>query len=201
MRKFVVSVHSTANNVVTGPPSGDETDFMQWAQPGIDESSDAFLTHLDNVDTIVLGRGTYQDLVRKWPKVTEWPDVPEVALRMGERVNTASKFVVTDSLTSDRLEWGDYEPATRISGANLIDQITELKQEHGGDVMSFGSPILVRTLANARLVDEYLIVVHPVIVDVGRRLFEDFEGRTDLRLLGVDRFSGGAMIVRYAVAP
>ena len=200
MRKFVVSVHSTANNVITGPPSGDETDFMQWAQPGIDESSHTFLTYLDNVDTIVLGRGTYQDLVRKWPKVKEWPDVPEVALRMGERVNTAKKFVVTDSLDSDSLEWGEYEPATRISGANLIDQITMMKREDGGDLMSFGSPILVRSLANARLVDEYLIVVHPVIVDVGRRLFEDFEGRTDLRLLGVDRFSGGAMIVRYAVA-
>ena len=61
MRKLVVSVHSTANNIVTGPPSGDETDFMQWAQPGIDDSSDTFLTHLANVDTIVLGRGTYQD--------------------------------------------------------------------------------------------------------------------------------------------
>ena len=106
MRKLVVSIHSTANNIVTGPPSGDETDFMQWAQPGIDDSLDTFLTHLANVDTILLGRGTYQDLVRKWPKVKEWPGVPEVALRMGEKVNTAEKFVVTDTLPSDGLEWG-----------------------------------------------------------------------------------------------
>ena len=79
MRKLIVSIHSTANNIVTGSPAGDETDFMQWAQPGIDDSLDTFLTYLDNVDTIVLGRGTYQDLVRKWPTVKDWPDVPEVA--------------------------------------------------------------------------------------------------------------------------
>ena len=54
MRKLIVSIHSTANNIVTGSPAGDETDFMQWAQPGIDDSLDTFLTYLDNVDTIVL---------------------------------------------------------------------------------------------------------------------------------------------------
>ena len=134
MRKLVVSIHSTANNIVTGPPSGDETDFMQWAQPGIDDSLDTFLTHLANVDTIVLGRGTYQDLVRKWPKVKEWPGVPEVALRMGEKVNTAEKFVVTDTLPSDGLEWGEYEPPIRIAGTDLIRKITQLKDGDGGDI-------------------------------------------------------------------
>ena len=62
MRKLIVSIHSTANNIVTGPPSGDETDFMQWAQPGIEDSVDKFLVSLDGVDTILLGRGTYEDL-------------------------------------------------------------------------------------------------------------------------------------------
>ena len=72
MRKLIVSIHSTANNKGTGPPTGDETDFMPWAQPGIDDSQDRLLGSLDGVDTIVLGRGTYEDLVRKWPKVKEW---------------------------------------------------------------------------------------------------------------------------------
>lgn len=198
MRKLVVSIHSTANNIVTGPPSGDETDFMQWAQPGIDDSLDTFLTHLANVDTIVLGRGTYQDLVRKWPKVKEWPDVPEVALRIGEKVNTAEKFVVTDTLPSDGLEWGEYEPPIRIAGTDLIHKITQLKAGDGGDIVTFGSPILVQTLTNARLVDEYQIMVHPVIVSDGRRLFEHLDGRTDFRLVGVDKFNGGAMMITYA---
>jgi dihydrofolate reductase len=199
MPKLIVSIHSTANNIVTGSPAGDETDFMQWAQPGIDDSLATFLTYLDNVDTIMLGRGTYQDLVRKWPTVKDWPDVPEVALRIGERVNSAKKFVVTDTLSSDSLEWGEYESPTSIAGADLIAQVAELKHAPGGDIVTFGSPVLVQSLTNARLVDEYQILVHPVIVSVGRRLFENLEGRTDLRLIDVDRFSGGAMMIRYAV--
>ena len=198
MRKLIVSIHSTANNIVTGPPSGDETDFMQWAQPGIDESSDTFLASLDDVDTIVLGRGTYQDLVRKWPLVKQWPDVSEVALRMGEKVNAAQKFVVTDTLTPDSLQWGEYEPATAVAGADLIGQISAWKHADGGHIMTFGSPMLVQSLTNAHLVDEYQIIVHPVIVNAGRRLFENLDQRTDLRLVEINTFNGGAMMVTYA---
>ena len=109
MRKLIVSIHSTANNIVTGPPSGDETDFMQWAQPGIDDSLDSFLVSLDGVDTILLGRGTYEDLVRKWPKVKEWPDVSDVGLRIGKIVNTAQKVVVTGQHPLQRLAWGEFD--------------------------------------------------------------------------------------------
>ena len=200
MRKLIVSIHSTANNIVTGPPTDDETDFMQWAQPGINDTMDKFLTSLDGVDTLVLGRGTYEDLVRKWPQVKEWPDVPEVALRMGEKVNTARKFVVTSTLPPESLHWGEYEPPSSIAGSALRQRITELKQSEGGDIMTFGSPVLVQSLTNARLVDEYQIIMHPVIVSEGRRLFENLDGRTDLRLVNVDTFSAGAMMITYATA-
>ncbi len=63
MRKIIVSIHSTANDIVTGPPS-DSTNFMVWAQAGIEDSLQSFLKSLANVDTILLGRATYEDLVR-----------------------------------------------------------------------------------------------------------------------------------------
>lgn len=198
MRKLIVSIHSTANNIVTGPPSGDETDFMQWAQPGSDESLDSFLVSLDGVDTILLGRGTYEDLVRKWPTVAEWPDVSEVALRIGDKVNTAHKVIVTGAHPLERLAWGAFEAPTQISGTDVDAQIAELKQGDGGDIITFGSPVLVQSLTNAGLVDEYRILIHPVIVNTGRRLFEHLHGRTDLRLLGVETFEHGAMLVSYA---
>jgi len=200
MRKLIVSIHSTANNIVTGPPSGDETDFMQWAQPGIEDSLDKFLVSLDGVDTILLGRGTYEDLGRKWPKVKEWPGVSDVTLRIGEKVNTAAKFVVTGKHPLNSLEWGDFERPTQITGADVEEQIKKLKEGDGGDIITFGSPVLVQSLTNAGLVDEYRIIVHPVIVSEGRRLFENLDGRTDLRLVGVDTLAGGAMIVTYAPA-
>jgi dihydrofolate reductase len=197
MRKLIVSIHSTANNIVTGPPHGDETDFTRWAQPGIDQTSEKFLASLDGVDTVVLGRGTYEDLVRKWPNVKEWPDVPEVALGIGEKINSARKFVIT-SQSAERLPWGAYEPATPLAGPDIERQIRELKEADGGDIITFGSPVLVQALANAGLVDEYRIIVHPVIMHEGRRLFDNLDGRTDLRLVEVETLPGGAMMVTYA---
>lgn len=164
----------------------------------IDDALDSFLVSLDGVDTILLGRGTYEDLVRKWPTVKQWPDVPDVALRIGELVNTARKFVVTGEHPLERLAWGEFEPPTQITGADVEAQIEELKQGDGGDIITFGSPVLVQSLTNAGLVDEYRILIHPVIVHTGKRLFENLQGRTDFRLLGVETFEHGAMLVRYA---
>lgn len=197
MRKLVVSIHSTANDIVTGPPSGDMTEW-QWAGPGIEESLDTFRTSLASVDTILLGRATYEDLVRKWPRVNEWPDVSDLALRVAEKINTTPKIVVTGNYPIERLEWGAFEPPTPITGASIEEQIKALKERDGGDIMTFGSPTLVQSLINAGLVDEYRILIHPVIVNEGRRLFENLNGRTDLRLNGVETLESGAILVTYA---
>jgi dihydrofolate reductase len=199
MRKLVVSIHSTANDIVTGPPSGDETDFMQWAHPGIEDSLDTFRMSLASVDTILLGRATYEDLVRKWPKVKEWPDVSDVALRIGEKINTTPKVVVTGKHPLESLEWGEFEPPTQLTGGSVEEQIKELKEGDGGDIITFGSPTLVQSLTNAGLVDEYRILIHPVVVNEGKRLFENLKGRTNFRLIGVDTFEGGAILVTYAL--
>ena len=63
MRKLIVSIHSTANDIVTGP-APDETNFMVWAQAGIEDSLEPFLKSLANVDAILLGRATYEDCPR-----------------------------------------------------------------------------------------------------------------------------------------
>jgi dihydrofolate reductase len=199
MRKLIVSIHSTANNIVTGP-APDETNFMAWAQAGIEDSLEAFSKSLASVDTVLLGRGTYEDLVRKWPKVKEWPQVSDVALRIGAKINNAPKFVVTGKHPLHRLEWGEFAAPTQLSGADIEAQIKELKGRAGGDIMTFGSPSLVQSLANAGLVDEYRILIHPVIMNEGKRLFEHLDGRTDFRLIGVEAFERGAILVTYAPA-
>lgn len=198
MRKLIVSIHSTANGVVTGPPS-DETNFMVWAQAGIEDSLESFLKSLAGVDTILLGRATYEDLVRKWPKVKEWPQVSDVALRIGEKIYATPKVVVTSKLPPESLGWGEFEPPTKLAGPGVEGQIKELREGDGGDIITFGSPTLVRSLTDAGLVDEYRILVHPVIVNEGKRLFDNLEGRTDFRLIGVETFERGAMLVKYAL--
>jgi dihydrofolate reductase len=200
MRKLIVSIHSTANGIVTGPPS-DETNFMVWAQAGIEDSLEPFLRSLANVDTVLLGRVTYEDLVRKWPKVKEWPDASDVALRIGEKINTSEKLVVTGKHPRKELAWGAFEPAKQLTGANIEQQIEALKRGNGGDIITFGSPTLVQSLTNAGLVDEYRLLIHPVIVNEGKRLFENLQGRTDFRLVSVDPLKRGAMFVTYAPRP
>lgn len=197
MRKLVVSIHSTANDIVTGPPSGDETE-LQWAGTGIDESLDTFRLSLASVDTILLGRATYEDLVRKWPKVKEWPDVSDLTLRVAEKINTTPKIVVTGNHQLEKFTWGEFEPPTQLTGASVEGQIKELKAGDGGDIITFGSPTLVQSLTNAGLVDEYRILIHPVIVNEGRRLFENLDGRMDLQPIGVDTFDSGSILVTYA---
>jgi dihydrofolate reductase len=197
MRKLIVSIHSTANDIVTGPPP-DKTNFMVWAQAGIEDSLETFFTSLANVDTILLGRATYEDLVRKWPKVKEWPGVSDLALRTGEKINGSRKIVVTGNHPLEKLEWGQFEPPKQLTGPGIEEQIKELKERAGGDIMTFGSPTLVQSLANAGLVDEYQILVHPVVVNVGTRLFDNLNGRTDFRLIGVHAFERGAILVTYA---
>lgn len=195
MRKLIVSIHSTANDIVTGPPS-DETNFMTWAEAGIEDSLESYLKSLANVDCFLLGRATYEDLVRKWPKVNEWPDVSDLALRIGEKVNRTQKIVVTSKL--DVLAWGDFAPATRLTGTRVEEQIAEMKAAEGGDILTIGSPTLVRSLTSARLVDEYRLLIHPVVVNEGKRLFEHLNGRADFRLVSVETFKRGAMLVTYS---
>lgn len=196
MRKLIVSIHSTANNIVTGPPS-DETNFMAWAQAGIEDSLESFLKSLADVDTILLGRVTYEDLVRKWPNVKEWPQASDVVLRIGEKINATPKVVVTGNHSLKSFEWGEFKPPTKLTGPNIEEQIKELKEGVGGDIITFGSPTLVQSLTKAGLVDEYRILIHPVIVNEGKRLFDNLEGRTDFRLISVDTFEHGAILVKY----
>lgn len=198
MRKIIVFIHSTLNGVVTGS-ADDKTNFMTWAQAGIDDIGEAFLTNFDPVDTIMLGRGTYEDLSRKWPFVKDWPGVKEAALRQGDIINSLPKIIVAGEHEVENPKWGDFEAPTQLTGSDIEDQIRALKEQDGGDIITFGSPTLVQSLTNVNLVDEYRILVHPVVVGEGGHLFENIVGRKDLELLTHEAFEHGAILVRYAV--
>jgi len=196
MRKIIVSIHSTFNGVVTGP-ADDKTNFMTWAQAGIDDSGEAFLKNFDTVDTIMLGRGTYEDLSTKWPFVKDWPDVSEIALRQADKINPTPKVIVAGEHKVEDPKWGDFEAPTQLTGSDIEDQIKALKEQDGGDIITFGSPTLVQSLTNADLIDEYRILVHPVVVGEGGHLFDNNVGRKDLKLLSTQTFEHGAMLVCY----
>lgn len=196
MKKIIVSIHSAFNGVVTGP-ADDPTNFMTWAQAGIEDTSEDFSKNFDTVDTIMLGRGTYEDLSRKWPFVKDWPGVTETALGLADIVNNMPKIIVSGEHKVENPKWGDFEPPAQLTGSDIEEQIKALKEQEGGDIITFGSPALVQSLTNADLVDEYRILVHPVIVGEGGRLFDNIVGRKDLKLLSTRTFQHGTMLMCY----
>lgn len=202
MRKIILYINSTFNGVVTGDPNNDKTNFMVWTNEAFMEAgSECALKSLATVDTLLLGRKTYEDLSRqeKWPSVKDWPNVSELYLALGAKINNARKYVVTRNHPDLELKWGEYETPKTISGANTEQQIKDLKNTDGGDIVIFGSPTLVRSLTEASLIDEYHIQVRPVVVNVGEHLFDNLKSRKEFELIEVTPLKEGTIFVKYKI--
>jgi dihydrofolate reductase len=199
MRKIISYINSTLNGVVTGDPAKDKTNFMVWTTEAfIKAGSECALKTMQSVDTILLGRKTYEDLSRpeKWPSVKEWANGDALALALGEKINNAHKLVVSHSRLNG-LKWGNFEEPKPLTGNNIEEQVAALKKGNGGDIIIFGSPTLVRSLTNANLVDEFHLQVLPVVVNVGEQLFDGLHDRKDLRLLEVQPLVDGTLFIKY----
>ena len=123
MRKIILYINSTLNGIVTGDPGKDKTNFMVWTTEAfIEAGSECALKTMQNVDTLLLGRKTYEDIGRpdKWPSVKQWPNVTQLSLALGERINNAHKFVVTRDHSHDELKWGEYEAPEKITAGTLL---------------------------------------------------------------------------------
>jgi len=127
---------------------------------------------LKAADAQLLGRVTYQGFAKAWPTMpdTGW---------FGERMNSMPKYVVSTTLTDAEADWNN---STVIRG-DVAAQVKRLKTELTGDILVAGSAQLVRFLADNDLVDEYRLMVYPIVVGSGKRLFGDGVVRTKLRLV------------------
>lgn len=190
MRKIILYIHSTFNGVVTGDPAGDKDNFTVWtSNASLRTGGEYLLKIMDTVDTILLGRGTYEILSRQWP--------PMNTSQLGKKINTAPKLVVTGNRPLDKLAWGTFEAPKQLTGSNIEEQIKDIKSGEGGDIIIFGSPVLVRSLTDANLIDEYHIQVHPAVTNVGEHLFDDLQRQKDFDLVDVKPLKGGSMLVTY----
>lgn len=193
MRRIILYIHSTFNGIVTGDPNKDKTDFPAWTTTtGIMAGIEDLLKTMETVDTILLGRATYEDLKRKWPSVK--------GQGLGEKINNARKLVVTGKHPLKELRWGKFAAPEQLTGDDIEQQIKDLKKSDGGDIAIFGSPTLVRSLTDANLIDEYQIQVHPVVATVGEHLFDGLKVQKDFHLVDVKSLKGGSLLVTYKPA-
>jgi len=157
-----------------------------WLVPHID---DEFLRTVTDwtirADAFLFGRRTYENFARDWPKMNDPADPVAAAL------NGLPKYVASQTLTT-----AGWEPSTILSG-DVPARVAELKQQPGRELQIHGSARLGQAMLAAGLVDELRLVIAPVVVGTGRRLFPDGGAPAGLRLTGNDTTPGGLTIHVY----
>jgi dihydrofolate reductase len=143
----------------------------------------AMAAHIDQEDTVLLGRVTYQEWASYWPTSTDEP--------YASHINNTPKYVV--STTLEKVDWRN---STLIKG-DLGEAIARLKEQPGKNIGVAGSPTLVRSLLRDDLLDELTLMIHPVVVGSGKRLFTEGGDLKRLRLVDSKTTSTGVLIATY----
>lgn len=146
------------------------------------------LKFLDSVDTILLGRRTYELFVEFWPTATTDKEI------IADRLNTLLKLVFSNTLS--QAAWGEWRPAQVIRG-DAVTEIERLKAQDGKDMVLWGSLSLAQDLIAADLIDEYHLQICPTVVGGGRRLFPSVQGYAHLKRVGVRTYDTGVVALHY----
>ena len=180
MRKIVAGLFISLDGVVEAP--------NLWHFPYFNDEMGAEVgSQMAAADTMLLGRRTYEEFASYWPHQSS--DVPPA-----DYMNNTPKVVV--STTLDKVEWVN----STLIKSNVIDEVTKLKQQPGGEIGMTGSVTLVRSLLEAGLVDEFRLLQHPIVVGHGLRLFADDGPQVPLKLTESRTFDTGVLDLRYVPA-
>jgi dihydrofolate reductase len=190
MRKVVVSEFVSLDGVMEGP-GGENEELGPWTFK-FDRGDDGNQYKLDETmasDALLLGRVTYEGFAAAWPE------------RGGDggfadKFNSMPKHVVSSTLTDP--EWNNSHV---IDPGNLVDEVNRIKSEGEGDLVVHGSATLVQALIDNDLVDEYHLMVFPVVLGQGKKLFQDGRRTTTLKLAGNQPVGpDGVIVLTYVPA-
>jgi dihydrofolate reductase len=185
MRKVVASFFISLDGVVEGPGPGDDFELAGWTMPYWDDEIAMFVqAGMNASDALLLGRVTYQGFAAAFASGTEGD---------AETMNSFPKYVV--STTLEAAEWNN---STLIKG-NVVEEVAKLKQQPGRDIAISGSGELVHTLLQHDLIDELNLLVYPVVLGRGKRLFKDGSMLT-LKLVQAKASSSGVVLLTYQPA-
>ena len=189
MRRIVVSEFVTLDGVMEDPGGAEGFDRGGWAFQ-FERGPDGDKFKLDEVleaDALLLGRNTYEGFAKAWPTVTD-----EVGF--AEKMNSMPKYVVSSTLES-----ADWNNSTVING-DVAEDVAKLKQQPGGNILVAGSAQLVQTLMDHDLVDEYRLMIYPVLLGSGKRLFKDGIDTTALQIVETNQTGQVATVVLQRAA-
>lgn len=181
MRKILASLFMTLDGVTESP---EKWSFSHYS----DEVEQAVQRHMDRADAMLMGRRTYQAFAQYWP--TQGSEVPSA-----DFMNNSPKYVVSTTLDNVD-EWQN----SVLVQSDVADEIATLKQQPGKDISISGSSTLVRALLEYRLLDELQLLVYPVVVGSGARLFDGQSEELGLTLVDSTTFETGVVALRYEPA-
>jgi dihydrofolate reductase len=187
MGKIIVTEFISLDGVVEDPGGSEDFKYSGWSfEVNRGEEGDKFkLEETRDSEALLLGRVTYEGFAAAWP-----PREGEFA----DKFNTMPKYVVSSTLGEP--EWTN---STVIEG-DVVEQVTRLKGEHDGNLVVHGSVTLVQTLMEHDLVDELRLMVFPVVLGAGKRLFGETSDKKTLQLAESKTVGDGVSILVYRAA-
>ena len=158
-----------------------------WSMPHFDVTTMGAAVNeaMSTTEALLFGRRTWQTMAAAWPERAGDP--------FADRMNALPKHVVSRTLSADQLTWNN---STLLTG-DVLQAVARLKAQPGGDIAVMGSLSLARTLISAGLVDEYRLMIEPVVLGGGKRLFPDDGTQRTLELVSATTASTGVQICVY----
>jgi dihydrofolate reductase len=184
-RRLFVSMLVSLDGYIEGP--GRELDWFEDGDPQFEQYCDEMI---DSVGLALYGRRAYELMVQYWPNAEANPESP-ADLAFARKMNALPKLVL--SRTLEHATWNN----TRIVKDRVAETLTELKQTPGKPIVAWAGAGLVSTLSRLGLVDEYRLIVHPVLLGRGTPLFQDVETRRRLRLTRTTQLGRSLAVLCY----
>jgi dihydrofolate reductase len=187
MRKVILQEFVSLDGLAAGP--NNSVDFIPASTQGDSSFGEEQLELMNRIDTLLLGRITYSMFAGYWPNVTEGPEK-----EFADKFNGVPKVVFSKTL--ERAPWGNWNQA-RILRGDALEEVRALKQQAGKDMLVSGSITIAQALIDNALVDEYRLVICPVVLGDGRPLFHDKVAPILMKLASTKALDRGAVSSVY----
>ncbi len=177
MRKVILSMQMTLDGFIEGLGGGTDWSWHVW-----DEEMEKYADELiDSADVLLFGRVAYQLLADYWQAATG---------EFAEKMNRIPKIVFSGTLR--KTDWN-----ARLVKENIAEEISKAKQQSGKDLVLLAGADIASTFMKLGLIDEYRIIVNPVVLGSGKPLFKDIRGRMNLKLSKTKTFKCGNLMLYY----
>lgn len=187
MRKIIAFMHISLDGFVAGPNRE-----MNWIK--VDEELFQHIgKRISRTDTALYGRLTYEMMQNYWPNAGDEPGASNHDIEHSKWYNKAHKLVLSQTMKGTSLT------NTTIISDNLANEINQIKQEAGSEILVFGSPTATHSLIQQNLVDGYWLFVNPIILGKGIPLFTGIKDKIGLKLVSTRPFTSGVTELNYTV--